>query len=674
MNDRGKDPSGLVKETSFLKQESKDPKPPAEANRQETACGEAAAKALRESEEHFRLAFEHANVGICLVDLQGKIFKVNSRMSQIFGYAREELESMTVNDIAHPDHRKVSPEFIGRAVSGQVDFTEFEKQYHHKDGRPVWGQVSSALIRDAAGQPLYFISHVIDITERRRVEASVREGEKKIKSIFLAAPVGIGLVSNRVIIEANDRLCEMTGYRREELLGKNARFLYPTDDDYEYVGTEKYRQIAGSGTGSVETRWRRKDGEIINIILSSTPLDEADLAAGVTFTALDITVRKRLESQLLHAQKMEAIGTLAGGIAHDFNNLLMGIQGYASLALMDLEPSHPNYERLKRIGEHVQSGADLTRQLLGYARGGRYEMKPTNISDLLKKTASMFGRTKKEIAIYQKDGADLWNAEVDRGQMEQVLMNLYVNAWQAMPEGGEIYLEAENVMMDETGAAACAVAPGPYVKISVTDTGTGMDAKTRERIFDPFFTTKTMGRGTGLGLATVYGIVMGHKGAIQVYSEPQHGTSFKIYLPASALETVEEKEIEDGIAKGTEAILLVDDERTILEVGREMLATLGYRVYVAGSGQEGIAVYREKRNEIDLVILDMIMTGMSGGKAFDYLREANPAVKVLLSSGYSIDGDAQEILNRGCNGFLQKPFHIEKLSRKIREILSTSRL
>jgi len=183
-----------------------------------------------------------------------------------------------------------------------------------------------------------------------------------------------------------------------------------------------------------------------------------------------------------------------------------------------------------------------------------------------------------------------------------------------------------------------------------------------------------MGRGTGLGLATVYGIVMGHKGAIQVYSEPQHGTSFKIYLPASALETVEEKEIEDGIAKGTEAILLVDDEKTILEVGREMLEALGYRVYIAGSGQEGIAVYREKRHEIDLVILDMIMTGMSGGKAFDHLREANPAVKVLLSSGYSIDGDAQEILNRGCNGFLQKPFHIEKLSRKIREILSTSRL
>jgi len=673
MNDRGKDPSRFFKETSLPKQESQEPKQAAEANRQETACGEAAVKALRESEEHFRLAFEHANVGICLVDLRERIFKVNHRMSQIFGYSREELEGMTVNDIAHPDHRNVSPEFIGRAVSGQADFAEFEKQYRHKDGRPVWGQVSSALIRDAAGQPLYFISHVIDITERRRVEASVREGEKKIRSIFLAAPVGIGLVSNRVLLEANDRLCEMTGYTREELLGQNARLLYPTDEDYEYVGKEKYRQIAGSGTGSVETRWRRKDGEIISIILSSTPLDPADLPAGVTFTALDITARKHLESQFLHAQKMEAIGTLAGGLAHDFNNLLMGIQGYVSLAVMDLEPSHPVYERLRRIEEHVQSGADLTRQLLGYARGGRYEMKATDLNELLRKTSSMFGRTKKEIAIYQKDGTGLWNAEVDRGQMEQVLMNLYVNAWQAMPDGGEICLETENVVLDETRAAACAVAPGPYVKISVTDTGTGMDAKTRERIFDPFFTTKTMGRGTGLGLATVYGIIKGHKGAIQVYSEPQHGTSFSIYLPASALEAVEEKEAEDGIAKGTETILLVDDQKTILEVGREMLETLGYRVYIAGSGQEGIAVYREKRHEIDLVILDMIMTGMSGGKAFDHLREVNPGVRVLLSSGYSIDGDAQEILNRGCNGFLQKPFHLEKLSRKIREILSISR-
>ena len=361
---------------------------------------------------------------------------------------------------------------------------------------------------------------------------------------------------------------------------------------------------------------------------------------------------------------------MAGGIAHDFNNLLMGIQAYASLSLLDLDPSHPHYERLKRIEEQVQSGADLTKQLLGFARGGRYEVKPADMNDIIKKTSSMFGRTKKEISIHRKYEKDLWPVEVDRGQMEQVFMNLYVNAWHAMPGGGEIYLKTEDVLLDEEQAVTYAIKPGKYVKITVTDTGTGMDEKTKDRIFDPFFTTKGMGRGTGLGLATVYGIIKGHKGMINVDSEPGHGTTFNIYLPASEREVVGEKTVTGTIARGTETILLVDDEKMVLEVSREILEFLGYRVYAAGSGQEAIAVYMEKRNEIDLVILDMIMPGISGGETFDRLREIDPAIRVLLASGYSIEGQAQEILDRGCNGFLQKPFHLEMLSRKVREVLN----
>jgi CheY-like chemotaxis protein len=260
--------------------------------------------------------------------------------------------------------------------------------------------------------------------------------------------------------------------------------------------------------------------------------------------------------------------------------------------------------------------------------------------------------------------------EVDLGQMEQVFMNLYVNAWQAMPGGGNIYLETENVFLNDGQALHYSVTPGKYVKITVTDTGTGMDEKTRARIFDPFFTTKAMGRGTGLGLATVYGIIKGHKGMINVYSELGHGTIFTIYLPASEKQIIKEEPATGTIDRGTETILVVDDEKIVLEANRELLKSMGYRVYTVGSGQEAIALFTEKRNEIDLVILDMIMPEISGGETFDRLREINPGIKVLLSSGYSLNGEAQTIMDRGCKGFIQKPFQIEKLSQKVREMLN----
>ena len=379
--------------------------------------------------------------------------------------------------------------------------------------------------------------------------------------------------------------------------------------------------------------------------------------------------KKKLEAQFQQAQKMEALGTLAGGIAHDFNNLLTGIQGNVSLMLYDTDLSHLHHEKLKSIEEMVQSGAQLTRQLLGFSRRGKYHVKPSDINELIGKCLELFGRTRKEITIHTKYQKGIWPVEVDRGQIEQVLLNLFVNAWQAMPGEGKLYLETENVTLTETYIKPYQVNSGRYVKISVTDTGVGIDKKIQQRIFDPFFTTKEMGRGTGLGLASAYGIVKNHGGIINVYSEKGKGTTFTVYLPTSDKKVREEKVLPEEILEGSETILLVDDEDFIITVGSRTLKKLGYEVLTASSGKAAIDVYKAKKNKIDMVILDMIMPEMGGGDTYDRMKEINPAVKVLLSSGYSVDGQAEEILERGCHGFIQKPFNMKGLSQKIREIL-----
>lgn len=368
---------------------------------------------------------------------------------------------------------------------------------------------------------------------------------------------------------------------------------------------------------------------------------------------------------------MEAIGTLAGGVAHDFNNLLMGIQGRTSLMMLDTDSSHSHNEHLKGIEDYVKSAAELTNQLLAFARGGKYEVRPTDLNNLVKSQNRMFGRTRKEITIRGKYEENLWSAEVDKGQIEQVLLNLYVNAWQSMPGGGNLYIQTENAILAEDTIKPFEVAPGRYVKISVTDTGLGMDESTRKRIFDPFFTTKEMGRGTGLGLASVYGIIKNHGGFIDVYSEQGKGSTFNLYLPASGKKVIEEVKLSKDVLKGAETVLLIDDEEMIIDVGKPMLKKLGYNALIARSGKDAIEIYKGNKDQIDVVILDMIMPVMDGGDAYDRLRKINPEIKVLLSSGYSVDGQATEILERGCDGFIQKPFSMKDLSQKIREILDS---
>jgi len=378
----------------------------------------------------------------------------------------------------------------------------------------------------------------------------------------------------------------------------------------------------------------------------------------------------RIQKKLAELEKFRALGQLASGVAHDFNNVLMSIQGNASLTLLDIDSSSPQYERIKNIEQTVLSGAGLTKQLLGFAKGGKYEVKSTNLNDLIKQGSEMFGRTKKEIKIYTKLQPDIHIVEVDQTQIESVFVNLYVNAWEAMPSEGELHLQTENVVLDEMSGKLFDVKPGRYVKISVTDTGLGMDEKIQKRIFDPFFTTKEKGRGTGLGLASAYSIIKNHEGTLDVYSKINEGTTFHIYLPASEKRVVKkERELPTEILQGEETLLFVDDEAMIIDVGKPMLEKMGYKVFIAQNGKEAIEVYNKNKAEIDMVVLDMIMPDMGGSEAYDELKKINPGIKVLLSSGYSIDGLASEIMKRGCDGFIQKPFHMEGLSQKLREIL-----
>jgi len=525
-----------------------------------------------------------------------------------------------------------------------------------------------------------FGSHIqYALNRERAADEALQVSEEKYRNIIESIEEGYfetDLRDNLTFF--NPPMARILGYSVAELQGKNTRDFTTPEAAAAAEATLEQVVKTGAAASVIDYKVIQKDGGLKDLDLSVSLIrDAAGRPAGFRGVVRDVSGRKRdevdrkkLEGQLQQAQKMEAIGTLAGGIAHDFNNILMGIQGNASLLDLRLDPGHPGHEKIKNIEKYVESGTELSRQLLGFARRGKYNVKASDINDIIEKSAALFARTKKEIRVHNQLDPEAWTVEVDRGQIEQTLLNLYVNAWQAMPNGGDLYLMTENLFLDENYVRPYKVKPGCYVKISVTDTGIGIDKADMVRVFEPFFTTKEMGRGTGLGLASVYGIIKGHGGHINVYSEKGLGTTFTIYLPASAREVeTEVRKAPATVQKGHETVLLVDDEEMIIDVGRGLLGELGYTVMTAGSGLEALEVYRQNSGRIDIVVMDMIMPGLGGGETFDRLKQINPNVKVLLASGYTINGQAANIIERGCDGFIQKPFTLLQLSAKIREIL-----
>jgi PAS domain S-box-containing protein len=491
---------------------------------------------LRSREELLKLFMAHTPAAVAMCDTKMCYLAYSRRWAEDYGLGDENLVGRCHYDL-FPDLPEHWKDEYRRCFSGET-ITKAEEPFPRADGTTDWVRRQLCPWRDTAGLIGGLIMFTEVITKRRWIENALKDSEEKYRNLFESAMVGLyrSRIEDGKILAANQACAEIMGYESPDQFYES----FKTAEHYADPGRrrellrllKKYGKVDGFEILSI-----RPDGSHAEIAVSCTLYPEHGYIEGCI---IDMTEKKqaarekeKLQAKLQQAQKMEAIGTLAGGIAHDFNNLLMGIQGRTSLILADIHSDHPHFEHLSEIENYVGSAAELTRELLGFARGGKYQVLPTDLNELVEKSSQMFGRTKKEITIERNYGDNLWNVEVDRSQIEQVLLNIYVNAWQAMSTGGTLFIRTANVQLDNKFVKPYNSKPGDYVIISIKDTGAGMDASTIKKVFDPFFTTKEKERGTGLGLASAYGIVKNHDGIIVAKSEKGHGSTFNIYLPAS---------------------------------------------------------------------------------------------------------------------------------------------
>lgn len=635
---------------------------------------------LQESQERYRAITEHSPDAIITADSKGDIILANNSATSIFGYSKDELIGKPVTilmpESCRQEHLAGFERFLKTGKPRLIGKT-YETMGKRRDGTefPVELSLSSWQVKGER----FFTAIIRDITERKKAEERLNESENRFRSVIDNAPNPAMIhCDDGSVVFVNRRFTEITGYTLQEIktFDRFVERVFP-DQKYREEMRRRYEEILNADSAIIhgeDIKITSSDGSMRLWNMQSAPIGIWNDRKAVLCVARDVTEHRRLEEQLRQAQKMEVIGRFTGGIAHDFNNYLTAITGFSQLALLQIG-DHPVRESLENVLKAAEKASGLTRQLLAFGRRQILRPEVVNLNDIVTDMTKMIRRIiGEDIELRQSLDPMLWNVKVDVGQLEQVIMNLVSNARDAMPDGGVLTIQTANAFLDEEYAARhTSVIPGEYVMIAIEDTGIGMTEEVKSRIFEPFFTTKELGKGTGLGLATVYGIVKQSSGNIWVYSEPNEGTTFKIYLPRAQEEKTITASVDkiEGLPRGIEGILVVEDNKEVREFIVRVLKELGYNTHEASDGVEAVEILKTKGNEINLVLTDVMMPNMRGDRLAEKIKEDYPDIKVLFMSGYADNIITNRgILKNGIN-YLQKPLTAMALAQTVRRVLDS---
>lgn len=631
----------------------------------------------RLSEERFRKFSEQSLVGIYLIK-DGYLTYVNPKFAELFGYSVEEcLDGMHFRDLAHPEDAAMGRDQLRRRITGEASFSRYEMRGQKKDGQIIYLEIYGSIIRNQG--EILATGTVLDISDRKQTERALKKSEERNRQILHTAMDGFCRTDmTGQLLEVNQAFCQMSGYDESKLLDMNIAELEASDTPEEVAS--RIRLLAENGSDRFESRHRRKDGSLLDVEVS-LQYRQSDNGGDIVSFIRDITGRRRaeiererLEASLRQAQKLQAVGTLASGVAHEFNNLLLAIMGYSERIFDKADSRQDLASHAAQILKASERGRDLIQNILSFTRSIEPDNRPLNLNAEIHSSKNMLDQLlPRSISIETRLAPDLERVNMDASHLSQVFMNLTTNASHAMPDGGTLIIKTENTSVENMVCFACGERfSGEYVLLSFSDTGHGMDAETIPRIYEPFFSTKDVGSGTGLGLSVVQGLVKSHGGHIACDSEPGVGTTFKIFLPiihADEAAPVAEGFAQPAVAGGTETILLVDDEESLRDIAQLYFSEMGYTVRQAGSGEDALDIYRQHKDRIDLVVLDLGMAGIGGHKCLDEILAINPQAKVVIVSGYTTDNQDQQVLSAGAAAFMGKPFKMSKLLEVVRSVL-----